>query len=85
MHWSPLESRPAQKGESNGQDHLDDSRLLLLLRLLLVAAMKTFEDGRQTSAVMARKWAVGMVLTASAVLLYLGAACDWLIPRQILG
>gem|GEM_PF-5241708 len=47
--------------------------------------MKTVVDGRQTSAAMARTWAVGMVLTASAVLLYLGAACDWLIPRQILG
>ena len=77
---------PLQKGSPpNAQDHLDDSGLLFLLRFLLVATVKDLKDGRRMSAEKARTWAVGMVLTASAVLLYLGAACDWLIPRQILG
>jgi hypothetical protein len=47
--------------------------------------MKNLEDGRHASVEKARAWTVGMVLTAAAVLLYLGAACNWLIPRQILG
>ena len=33
----------------------------------------------------ARTLTLGVVLTLAAVLLYWGAACDWLIPRNILG
>jgi hypothetical protein len=60
------------------QAHRSGGRLLLILRLLLVASMNAM-------ASWARTLALGVVLTLTAVLLYWGAACDWLIPRNILG